>query len=335
VTVLVTGASGFVGGWVARALHGHGERVRAVYRRQTMPDHLAKLSAQGAEVLRLDLTRPEGVAAAVRGVEAVVHAAARTGDWGSTESFRAVNYELTVRLAEAAREARCGVFVNIGSVAVHGFGPHVDTTEKGPYYRHVHPYQTTKKLAEEYVLSLNGPGLRTTSVRPGIVYGPFDTTTLYRILDAQRLRVWGTLGGGRCLTCPVYVEDVVQAVLLALRSERSAGEVFNVTGGERVTWREFLCLASELAGTRPWLDVPLPVARAAAWTLGRIVELFRIPTGPRMPPITRYRVDQQSYDFHFSIAKARGLLGYEPRVGLREGLGRAVAAYRVGAADTP
>jgi 2-alkyl-3-oxoalkanoate reductase len=327
VKVLVTGASGFVGGWVARALHARGESVRAVYRRATIPDHLARLVAGGAEVLRQDLGVAGEADAAVREVDAVIHAAARTGDWGTPELFREQNLDITVRLVDAASRAGCRCFVYVSTIAVHGFGPHVDSTEEGPYYPLIHPYQVSKKMAEEHVLSRNSPDLRTTCVRPGIVYGPLDTTTLYRLLEAQRLGVRGTLGGGRSLTCPVYVEDLAEAVLLALGQERSAGEVFDITGGERVTWREFLDHAAELQGARPWIDVPLPVARAAAAVLDGLFGFLRIPASAKMPPVTRYRVAQLAYDFHFSIEKARRLLGYLPRVGWQEGLRRAVEAF--------
>jgi 2-alkyl-3-oxoalkanoate reductase len=327
VKVLVTGASGFVGGWVARALVARGDGVRAVYRRSTMPDHLVRLAACGAEVIRQDLETEGEADAAVRGMDAVIHAAARTGDWGTAALFREQNLEMTVRLADAALRAGCRCFVYVGSVAVHGFGPHVDSTEEGPYYPLIHPYQVTKKMAEEYVLSRNGPSCRTTCIRPGLVYGPLDTTTLYRLLDAQRLGVRGTLGGGRSLTCPVYVEDLVEAVLLGLGQERSAGEVFDITGGERVTWRELLDHAAALQGLRPRLDLPIPVARAAAAVLEAVFGFLGIPASAKMPPVTRYRVEQLAYDYHFSIAKARRLLGYEPRTAWQEGVRRTVDAF--------
>lgn len=331
--VLVTGASGFIGGWIVRILRERGEHVRAVYHRRTTPRHLERLVRLGAEVVGLDLVSSGAATEAVSGMDAVVHAAARTGDWGSATLFHAQNFALTTNLVEAARRAGCRVLVYIGSTAVHGFGPHVDTTEEGPYYPCVHPYQTTKKMAEDFVLSRNAPGFRTTSIRPGVVYGPGDTTTFYPLLDAQRRGVRGTLGGGRSLTCPVYVEDLVEAVLLALGSEQGAGEAFNVTGGERVTWRELLDHAAELLGVRPWIDPPLPVARAAAYLLAGVFRLFRIPATPTAPPVTRYRVEQLAHDFHFSIAKAVRVLGYAPRMGWREGLRRTVEAYRALSGD--
>ena len=192
--VLVTGASGFIGGWIARALHERGNSVRAVYRREAAPPGLRELEEAGAETLRLDLTSRSGAAEAARGMDAVVHAAARTGDWGEPRHFREQNYELTARVLEAAAGSGARTFVYIGSIAVHGFGVHRGTTEAGPYYPHVHPYQVTKKMAEDLVLSRNGAGLKSCVIRPGIVYGPGDTTTFYPLLDAQRRGVRGRSG---------------------------------------------------------------------------------------------------------------------------------------------
>jgi nucleoside-diphosphate-sugar epimerase len=230
-----------------------------------------------------------------------------------------------VRLLEEARAAGCGVFVFLGSISVHGFGPHVQTTEEGPYYPLCNPYQRTKKLAEEAVLAANGPGFRTVVLRPADVYGPGDTTTFYRLLSAQERGIRGTLGGGLRLASLVAVEDLVQAVHLALERGQSAGQAFNITGGEPNTWRQLLGYTASLLGVRPWLELPLFVARPAAAVLSAVYAFLGIRQDP---PLTPYRVEHVAYDFDFSIEKAQKLLGYSPTVGWREGLARTVAAYR-------
>ncbi len=323
--VLVTGASGFIGGWVARGLAERGHAVRALYRRPRPPAFLELLAAAGAEVERRDLAWPEDTRAAVRGAEAVVHAAALASDWGDSELFRRQNVEVTVRLLQEARAAGCRVFVYLGSIAVHGFGPHVQTTEEGPYYPLCSPYQRTKKQAEEAVLAGNGPGFRTVVLRPADVYGPGDTTTFYRLLAAQERGIRGTLGGGLHLTSLLAVEDLVQAVALALEREKSAGQVFNITSGEPNTWRQLLGYTASLLGARPWLELPLFVARPAAAVLAAIYGFLGIR---KDPPLTPYRVEHVAYDYDFSIEKAQRVLGFSPAVGWREGLARTVAAYR-------
>jgi nucleoside-diphosphate-sugar epimerase len=323
--VLVTGASGFVGGWIARGLHERGYTVRALYRRKHMPRHLAALTAAGIEVVRGNLTHEQDVRLVVRGAEAVVHAAALASDWGLLDLFFRQNVEATVRLLAESRAAGCRTFVYLGSVSVHGFGSHRRTTEQGPYYPPISHYQSTKKQAEEAVLASNAPGFSTTVLRPGNVYGPGDTTTFYRLLAAQEQGIRGTLGGGRRLTSVVYVEDLVQAVVRALESEEAAGEAFNITSGEQVSWSELLGYSADLLGVRPWLELPLPLAWVLARLLAGAYRLFGIRSEP---PLTPYRVAHVAYDFDFSIEKSQRLLGYTPQVDWREGLRRTVEAYR-------
>ena len=323
--LLVTGASGFVGGWLAGFLHARGYPVRALYRRERTPAHVEALALQGAQVERGDLTEPADVRRAVRGTRGIIHAASLTSDWGPPEAFRRANVEPTLMLLEEARREGCDTFLYISTVAVHGFGPHLESTEEGPYYPLAYPYQLSKKEAEECVRAANGPALRTICIRPGNVYGPRDTTTFYPLLSAVRRGVRGTLGGGRSLTCPVYVTDLCEAVYLALRSAQSAGEVLNITGAERVSWGELMGYAASLLGARPWLSLPIGAARLAAKLL---VWLYRAAGASSAPPLTPYRVEQLAHDYHFSIAKAQAMLGYVPAVGWREGLRRTVAAYR-------
>jgi nucleoside-diphosphate-sugar epimerase len=322
--VLVTGASGFIGGWIARGLMERGRAVRALYRRPQPPAFLQELAASGAQVQRRDLSWPDDVRAAVRGVEAVVHAAALVSDWGDAELFRRQNVELTVHLLEEARAAGCRVFVFLGSISVHGFGPHVQTTEEGPYYPLRYPYQHSKKQAEEAVLAANGPGFRTVVLRPADVYGPGDTTTFYRLLGAQERGIRGTLSGGLRLASLLAVEDLVQAVALALEREQAGGQAFNISGGEPNTWRQLLGYTASLLGVRPWLELPLFLARPAAAALAAVYGFLGIR---RDPPLTPYRVEHVAYDFDFSIEKAQKLLGFSPAVGWKEGLARTVAAY--------
>jgi nucleoside-diphosphate-sugar epimerase len=323
--ILVTGSSGFIGGWTARILVQRGYPVRAQYRRSRVPTHLEEIRLQGAELQRRDLTVADEVRQLLRGVDAVIHCAALARDWGYEREYFLHNLEVTKHLVDEARRAGCGVFVFLSSLSVQGFGGHRSSTEEGPFYPYHSGYQRSKKAAEELVLSCAAPGFRVAVLRSGNAYGPGDTTTFYRLFAAQEKGVRGTISGNRALTSPVYVEDLVEAVLLALENEASAGQVFNVTSGEEVTWGEMMQYSAELLGVRPWFELPIALAWPAAYLFNGIYRLFRIKAEPVIFP---YRVAHIARDYNFSIEKARRVLGYQPKTEWRTGLSRTVAAYR-------
>lgn len=325
--ILVTGASGFIGGHLAEELGKRGYTVRALFRRSVPPAHLSRIQGDRIELMRADLTEEAQVATAVEGIDAVMHVAAKAGDWGPLKEYERHNYNATVQLLEAARRAGCLKFVLTSSTAVHGFGHHLNTTENGPYYPLIAPYQITKKRAEEYAISQNGKGIAVAVIRPGNVLGPGDTTTTFPILDGMERGLMGYISGGKSLTCPVYVDDVVDAHIRALELSEADGKVFNVTGGERVTWKQYVEEAAKHLGIRaPRKSLPGPVAYALA---GLLETVYRWTAIKKAPLITRYLVAQLMDDYNFSIDRAKAVLGYEPKTAWQEALRRTVEDYRL------
>jgi len=330
--VLVTGASGFVGGALARRLSDAGGRLRCQYRRAVPPENLRRLEGEGAELVRLDMSaggfeeRRKALDALTAGVDRVYHVAARASDWGPAELFDAVNRRTTVELLEAASRSGVRRFVFVSSLSVQGFGGHRNSTEEGPFHPLIHPYQRSKKAAEEALLAGNPDTMECCILRPGNVYGPGDTTMLYPMFDAMDKGRMGTIAGGRRLTCPVYIDDLTAALVAAGDRPGVDGEAFNITGGEEVSWREFLdAAAAALDVRRPRINLSAGTARVLAAIL---TALWRAAGARRAPPLTAYRVEHLARDFHFDIAKARRRLGYEPRIPYPEGLRRTAAAYR-------
>jgi len=332
-SVLVTGASGFIGQRLCQALARRGDRVRALYRRRTPPPALAALAAPGGaeapfrpvELLRADLAQPGRAAQAAEGMDAVIHVAALASDWGPYELFKRENYDATASLLAAAEAAGAKAFVYIGSAVVSGFGPHVDSTEEGPYYPLKYPYQVTKRLAERLVLGRNRPGFKTVAIRPCNVYGPGDRTTTYKMFEAILGGVFGYLGSGEAYTCPVYVDDLCEGIVAALDRDQAAGEAIILTDGQKVRWKDYAEeLYSAIGSRKRPLSLPVPLAAAAARAMGAAALALRCEGAP---PLTMYRVEQASQDYHFSNEKARRLLGFEPRVFYKEGLGLAARAF--------
>ena len=362
--VLVTGASGFIGQSLVARLLAMGHTVRALYRRQELGPLLTREAAQypqGLELLRCNLEFPQTlpspalrqscfglarrlipenlpawpVAAAdlaqaeswMAGMDACVHIAAKVGDWGSDEAFFSANVNPARVLLAAAEAARLKKFVYISSISVHGFGHSRNSSETGPYFRAGNPYQLSKRCAESLVNQAASGGLDTCIIRPGNVYGPGDTTTFYPIFDALLRGLMGTLAGGRYLTCPVYIDDLVSAMVGALGPVAGAARTFNITSGEQVSWRELVDLSCDALGIRrSTLDLPGFLARGAAWLLETG---FKLAAATTAPPLTGYRVEQLLHDYNFSVATAESGFGWKPAIALPDGLRNTVTAYRI------
>ena len=330
--ILVTGASGFIGSHICTALAARGDAVRALYRRSEAPPELRRLaSGRGGlpgsrvELFRADMGDEAKIREAVRGVDAVIHVAALASDWGPLDLFMKANFDATVGILGAAREAGTSVFVHISSAAVHGFGPHVGSTEDGPYYPLKYPYQITKIMTEKHVLAKNTDGFRTTVIRPCNVYGPRDHTSTYHMFDAIKDGIFGYIGSGDALTCPIYIDDLCAGVLAALDRSESGGEVILLTDGMKVAWKDYVRVMFAAVGSR---KRPTSLPKAIAFTAAALMTFGARALGrTTAPPLTMYRVEQASQDYHFSYGKARGLLGFEPRVFYEEGLVLTARAY--------
>jgi nucleoside-diphosphate-sugar epimerase len=339
--VLVTGASGFIGSHLCAALSARGDRVRALYRRSVPPPELAALAGARAghrgnesrarallgevELFNADLGDAARTREALRGVDAVIHAAALASDWGPMELFVSANYDATVGLIEAAREAGASAFLYFSSASVQGFGDHVDSTEAGPYFPLKYPYPITKLMGEEYALAQNAPGFRVCAVRPCNVYGPGDRMSSYQMFDAIMDGVFGYIGSGEALTCPIYIDDLCSGVLAALDRPEAAGQAILLTDGQKVSWKDYSRAMFEALGSK---KKPTRAPKAAAFAAAALMSFAaRLLRSGKRPLLSLYPVEQGSSNYHFSNAKARELLGFEPTVFYEEGLRRTAAAF--------
>lgn len=319
----MTGASGFIGSALAVHLAVTGRRVRGIYHRGGPEARMRGLVDAGVNLERHDLTTEKGACVALRGCSTVVHCAAAVGDWGVQSKFQRQNVEMSRIVTSAAAVAGCHRFVHASSAAVHGFGPHVCSTEDGPFYAPVSHYQKSKLAAERIVRRISPDSV---ILRLGNVYGPDDTTSFYRILQAIDRGLPAFIDGGRHLTCPVYIEDVVHAFELSLQVEAAEGKIFLITGGEEVRWRELLFYAAQqLDCNPPRRSLPAWLALPAARLVEQIYNRLSLVSEP---PLTVYRVAQVAHDYHFSINQARMLLGFVPSVGFQQGVDRTVRSYR-------
>ncbi len=324
-TYLITGATGFVGSHVADRAKARGYAVRALARPTADLTHLKSLDA---EIIPGDVTDPAAVAKAVEGVDVIVHAAAKVGDWGPADEYRAVNVEGLRNLLEAVRGKPLKRFVHVSSLGVYAARHHHGTDEGEPLPdHHIDGYTQSKveseKLALEYVRKHNLP---ITVLRPGFVYGPRDRSVLPRLAERLKERSIIYIAGGRYALNTTYVGNIADACFLAAENDAAVGEVFNITDGEFVSKRQFFeAVADGLGLPRPKLSIPLWLAwRLAAWR----ERVFRRRNKPHPPRITQATLKFAGLNLDFSIAKARTVLGYEPKVHFAEGMALALESFK-------
>lgn len=319
--VLVTGASGLLGGEVARVLVRQGHEVTTFQRRRSGVD--------GARDVCGSVTDDADVLRAVDGMEAIVHLAAKVSFAGRASDFHNVNVEGTRRLLEAARTAgvRDTVFVSSPSVANSGQAiAGLGAEPADPLRAHGH-YSRTKAEAELLALAFDAPEFRVAAVRPHIVWGPGDTQLVERVLARAAQHRLPLLDAGAALIDTTYVDNAASAIVAALhRMDHVRGKTLVVTNGEPRPIGELLADICAAGGVQaPTWAVPGVVARS----VGSVVE--KVWTWSRRseePPMTRFLAEQLSTAHWFDQRQTRRLLDWSPVVTLDEGLARLAEYYK-------
>lgn len=307
-TAFVTGGSGFIGGRLIERLRSDGHSVRALAR----SDRAAELiQSRGGEPVPGDLSDPAAMTAGASGCELAFHAAATVGDWGSREEFERGNVEGTSNVLAACAEAGVRRFVHVGTEAALMAGqPLIQVDESAPL-RPDSPvlYSSTKARAEQLVLSANRDGFETVVIRPRFVWGRGDTTLLPAMVELVRSGRFAWIAGGNHLTATTHVDNTVEGLVLG--AERGQpGQVYFVTDGEPVSFREFVSDLLETQGVAPpTRSIPRPVAAM----LSRVGEAaWRLAPLSGQPPLTRFAYWVSSQECTIRIDKARRELGFRP-----------------------
>lgn len=331
--VLVTGAAGFLGGWVVECFQLSGIPVRAGIRQWNSAVRLAR---RPTEIVPCDVLSPEQLHEALDGCDAVVHCAV-----GNEQ----VTVAGTRNVLTVAHELGLHRIVHISSVAVYGKATGV-IRETQPRRSHGDLYAKYKIAAEQVCEELIDQGAPVVMLRPTIVYGPFGQT--WTVSFATRLHAgkWGTFGrrgDGKCNL--VYVTDVVQAIYRALISDDAPGETFNVNGDHIITWNDYFVKFNDALGRKPlralntWpiasrARLLAPVRAAGRYALSQHNDsLMKIhtkssfaakwmkatETSLKLTP-TSAQLKLYGIDVEYVIDKARSRLGYAPQVNVEKGL---------------
>jgi len=321
VQVLVTGATGFTGGHLARTLAARGDTVRALVRDT---GRARDLRDAGIELVPGDLRDAAALETAVRGVRVVYNIAAIYRQAGvSTDTYRAVNATAVRRVVEAAARAGVRRVVHCSTVGVHGDVAHPPADEDAP----LNPgdmYQETK-LEGERLARQAGERLDidVTIVRPTGIYGPGDRRLLKLFRGVAR-GFFPILGRGEIYYHLTYIDDLVEGFRRCAESPAAAGRTYILAGGEVTTLNELVSRIARVAGVHP-PRLHLPVW--PFWMAGAVCEAVCVPLGLE-PPLHRRRVDFYTKSRAFDISRARREIGYAPQVGLDEGIARTLAWYR-------
>jgi ornithine--oxo-acid transaminase len=325
---LVTGATGFIGSHLVQRLVADGYPVRCLVRDSADTTTLAQL---GVELAPGSLEDPASLYRAIDGCDFVLHCAAAVTDWGTVEELRRVNVEGTRHLLEAAAKENVRRFVQISSSDVYGHpgSPAVTETQSATAFRNW--YAQTKLEAEQEVAAAAGAHeLDTVVLRPASVYGPRANQLVGEIGTAIKGGYMLLVDRGRAIAGLVYIDNLIDAIMLALRHPDACGQAFNVTDGLPVTWKQYTDALADGIGARPArLSLPLGVANGLGQTLERGYRAARRTTGVRAPALlSRQSVHILGHDQDFSNRKARDVLGWAPRVGYDEGMATTVAWLR-------
>jgi nucleoside-diphosphate-sugar epimerase len=305
--VFVTGAAGFIGAAVADRCRDAGIEVRGV-----------DIAGDEEGVVQDDVTKPGAWQGQAEGCDVVVHTAAVVGMYSSPAGYWETNVRATRFALDAAVAAGAKRFLHLSSIVVHGFDFEGEVDETSPVHPNGVHYVDTKIASEQVVLAAHASGeIPCTIVRPGDVYGPRSRPWTVEPVRMLKARSFALPAGGRGMHSPVYVDDLVDGILLAAAEPAAAGRIFILTGPEHVSIGEFIGHYCRMLGVDAPRSVPTPVARHAARAIDAVARL----RGKRNE-MTPAAVDYFNRRGTYSIARARELLGYQPRHDLATGMAR-------------
>src|SRR5438874_9274739 len=220
MTVLVTGATGLLGSHLTEVLVERGERVRALVR---PGEDARRLAHPAVEICRGDLADRAALDAALRGVDRVLHCAARTGPWGPPAAYETANGRGLAALVEGALAAGVRRVVHVSSITVHGNDVRGRADETAPLRVEPNPYSRSKVAGERLLARMmRERGAPLTIVRPGWIYGPGDVASFARFAAMIQRGQMVMIGAGRNHIPLIYVRDVAQGIVLASETARAA-----------------------------------------------------------------------------------------------------------------
>jgi dihydroflavonol-4-reductase len=317
---MVTGATGFTGGHLARTLKERGHEVRALVRNSAAA---ADLQRQGIVLCPGDLTEPDAVNRAAEGCDVVYHIAAVYREAKHPDDYyRRINVGGTQNVVSAVERGTAGRLVHCSTVGVHGDVQKIPGDEDSPFS----PgdiYQESKLEGERFVSERIRSGLRAAIFRPLGIYGPGDRRFL-KLFKTVYKGTFRMIGTGEVVYQMTYVADLVDGIILCGEHPNAPGHIYILGGSRYTTLRELVEAVGRATGKKIRSGhIPAGPMMAAAVVCEMLCKPLRIE-----PPLYPRRLDFFLKNRAFSIARAQQDLGYQPKVGLDDGLRRTFDWYR-------
>lgn len=305
--IFITGANGFIGRAMAERFRVLGAEVRGV-------DLVAD---PACEVVAGDTTRPKSWAASLEGMDTVIHTAALLGAAFPLEQAWRVNVLGTSRVLRAAIDAGVRWFVHFSSVAAYGFDFPDGVDETYPVHVNGDVYTDTKVNSEAVVLAAHAAGeIEVSVIRPGDVWGPSSVWVRSPIAEMRKKTGFPLPNGGNGIFSPVYIDNFVDGMVLAVSSGGAVGQVLNISDGQGVRCADFFGRMAAMSGGRI-RTMPISLAASAAEVLGSL--LRRLGHKTDLSAGTMWLLNRPGT---YSIEKAEKMLGYQPLVAIDEGMAR-------------
>jgi nucleoside-diphosphate-sugar epimerase len=312
--ILVTGGTGFTGKALVKRLIEEGHQVTALdYKEGLKTEELRKW---GAQVVIGSVTDKTVVEKSIQGVEVVHHLAAAFRELNVPDTYyKDVNVGGTANVLEAAFQQGVKKFIYCSTCGVHGNIDHPPGGEDAP----IQPadyYQTTKYEAEPLVLEYFKKGMRTVILRPAAIYGPGDPERFYMIYKRVAKGSFPMFGKGKTYYHPLYIDNLIDAFMLSMEEGKGDGQAYLIADEQYLEIKDLVRKVGQSLGIDVKINyypiIPLIIA-------GHVFEKLYQPFGAT-PPIFPRRVDWYRQNRAFNIDKAKRDLGYEPKVGIDEGL---------------
>ena len=318
--ILVTGAAGFIGTHLVRALIKEGHQVKALARESDRTD---ELEAMEVDLIKGDLNNPESLAKAVSGIDAVFHLAGVLGKFGIPKDvYLQTNVEGTKNLLKICLASNIKHFIHCSTAGV--LGPYRDKPfDESQPYNPTNIYEKTKCQGEILARDYSAKGLPVTVIRPEFAYGPYDQHTLQMFRAIQNKRFF-IIGGGQNTLQPTYIDDLIGGFLLCLDNPAAVGQTYTIAGNNPVKLEYFVSVIAENLGVKlPGIKIPVWLAAAAAHVLVFLAGIFKFN-----PILTKSRLQFFTENRGCLIDKAKKELNYRPKFSVEEGVKKTIKAYR-------